>query len=288
MVCAVLLAASATALATEPDETVEAPPAPSTLPPVPTKQRPLWELGLGVSGLRLPDYRGSDEHHNYALPFPYFVYRGTWLKSDRDGTRAMLFDSPGVKLDISLGATSPTHSTDNAAREGMPNLPGALEMGPSLNFTLARTPVKKWKLDLRLPVRAAVSLERSPRYVGTTFSPNLNLDLTDIGGWNVGVLTGPLFADRKYHELFYNVDPAYATAQRPTYNAAGGYAGWQVLASTSRRVGITWIGGFARYENLRGAVYEDSPLVRRRSALMLGFALSWVFTSSDQMVESAD
>jgi len=286
----VLLAACAAACAATPevppDEPVQPPPAAAS--PIRTSQRPLWELGLGVSGLYLPDYRGSDEHHSYALPYPYFVYRGQWLKSDRDGTRAMLFDSPAATLDISLGATSPTHSTNNAAREGMPNLPGAVEIGPSLNFTLGQGERKSWKLDLRLPVRAAVSLERTPRYVGNTFSPNLNLDLSDIGGWNVGVLTGPLFADHKYHALFYSVDAAYATTQRPAYHAQGGYAGWQALASTSRRFGITWIGAFARYENLRGAVYEDSPLMRRNSGLMVGFAVSWVFATSTQMVDSAD
>ena len=50
--------------------------------------RPLWELGVGVAGLRLPDYRGSDQSRGYVLPLPYIVYRGTWLKADRDGARA--------------------------------------------------------------------------------------------------------------------------------------------------------------------------------------------------------
>ena len=38
--------------------------------------RPLWELGLGVAALRLPDYRGSDQSSTYLLPLPYVVYRG--------------------------------------------------------------------------------------------------------------------------------------------------------------------------------------------------------------------
>ena len=33
-----------------------------------TSQRPLWELGIGVAGLRLPDYRGSDQSNAYLLP----------------------------------------------------------------------------------------------------------------------------------------------------------------------------------------------------------------------------
>ena len=251
--------------------------------------RPLWELGVGVAGLRLPDYRGSDQARGYVLPLPYIVYRGTWLKADRDGARALLFDSNRVKVDVSVAASTPTRSADNAARQGMPNLPGTFEIGPNLNLTLAASLKNRWKLDLRLPVRAAVSAQRSPEFVGTTFSPNLNLDVGGVGGgWNLGLLTGPLFADRKYHAHFYGVDAAYATAGRPAYHAPAGYAGWQVLAATSRRFGNTWVGGFLRYDSLRGAAFEDSPLVRRTSALTLGFGVSWILATSSELVASTD
>ena len=35
--------------------------------------KPMWELGIGMSALSFPDYRGSDESGFYAVPFPYFV-----------------------------------------------------------------------------------------------------------------------------------------------------------------------------------------------------------------------
>ena len=252
-------------------------------------QRPLWELGLGVAGLSLPDYRGSDQRHAYLLPLPYIVYRGTWLKADRDGARALLFDSDKVKVDVSAAASTPTRSTDNDARQGMPDLHGTIELGPNLNVTLARSRAARWKLDLRLPLRAGFSIERSPRFVGTTFEPNLNLDLGGVGGgWNVGLLTGPVFADRKQHSYFYGVDPAYATASRPAYQAHGGYGGWRALAAGSRRFGDMWVGGFLRYDNLRGASFDDSPLVRRRSALTFGFGVSWILATSSERVTSPD
>jgi outer membrane scaffolding protein for murein synthesis (MipA/OmpV family) len=283
-----LLAASVSALAAGPVE----PGAEAQAGPRPLVQRPLWELGLGVSGLRLPDYRGADQSHSYALPFPYVVYRGTWLKADRDGARALLFDSPRIKLDLSFGATAPARSSDNSAREGMPDLPGTGEVGPNLNVTLAqslRATPTQWKLDLRLPLRAAVSLQRSPRYVGATFSPNLNFDVgVSESRWNIGLLTGPLFADGKYHQHVYGVDAVYATPQRAAYQARGGYAGWQTIASLSRRVGNTWVGAFARHESLAGATYEDSPLVRSRSALTVGFGVAWILVTSSESVASTD
>jgi MipA family protein len=255
----------------------------------PVKQRPLWELGLGVAGLRLPDYRGSDQSRNYLLPLPYIVYRGTWLKADRDGARALLFDTQRVKVDISVAASTPTRSSDNTARQGMPNLPAVGEIGPNLNVTLATSIANHWKLDLRLPLRGAVTLEHSPQFIGYTFSPNLNLDLANVaGGWNLGLLTGPLFADQKYHEHFYGVDPVFATPDRPAYQAHGGYGGWQALAATSRRFGDMWVGAFVRYDSLRGAVFEDSPLVRRNSALTMGFGVSWILKTSTELVPSSD
>ena len=255
----------------------------------PGSKKPLWELGLGVAGLRLPDYRGSDQSRSYLLPLPYIVYRGTWLKADRDGARALLFDTQRVKVDVSVAASTPTRSRDNAAREGMPNLAAVGEIGPNLNLTLAHSIENRWRLDLRLPLRAAVTLQRSPEFIGTTFSPHLNLDLAGVaGGWNLGLLTGPLFADRKYHEHFYGVDAAYATPERAAYRAHGGYAGWQALAATSRRFGNTWVGAFVRYDSLRGAAFEDSPLVRRHSALTMGFGVSWILATSAELVPSSD
>jgi outer membrane scaffolding protein for murein synthesis (MipA/OmpV family) len=255
----------------------------------PGGKKPLWELGLGVAGLRLPDYRGSDQSRGYLVPLPYVVYRGTWLKADRDGARALLLETQRVKVDVSVAASTPTRSRDNLAREGMPNLPAVGEIGPNLNYTLAGSVENRWRLDLRLPLRAAITLQRSPRFIGTTFSPHLNLDVGGVaGGWNLGLLTGPLFADRKYHEHFYSVDAAYATPERPAYQAHGGYAGWQALAATSRRFGNTWVGAFLRYDSLRGAAFEDSPLVRRNSALTMGFGVSWILATSSELVASSD
>jgi outer membrane scaffolding protein for murein synthesis (MipA/OmpV family) len=278
-----LIAAALHAQAAGPEITADAPSASAGT------QRPLWELGLGVAGLRLPDYRGSDQSRAYALPLPYLVYRGQWLRADREGARAVLVDASRVQVDVSVAASVPTRSQDNAARQGMPDLPATGEIGPNVNFTLLRSAGRHIKLDLRLPLRAAVSVQRSPRVVGATFSPNLNLDLSGVGGgWNVGLLAGPLFGDSRYHEHFYGVDPAYATAQRAAYRARGGYAGWQALAAASRRFGNTWVGAFVRYDDLHGAVFADSPLVRSRHALMAGIGVSWVFAQSDRLVVARD
>ncbi|MGH9363054.1 MAG: hypothetical protein ACRD2T_14170, partial [Thermoanaerobaculia bacterium] len=39
--------------------------------PAAAEELPLWELGLGIGGFTLPDYRGSDQARGYVLPVPY-------------------------------------------------------------------------------------------------------------------------------------------------------------------------------------------------------------------------
>lgn len=251
---------------------------------------PLWEAGAGVSVLHLPDYRGADEARTYVLPIPYFVYRGEFLKADRRGVRGELFESEHVQLDLSGGASPPVDSTRNRARQGMPDLRPSIELGPSLEVALWRNRLETVRLDLRMPARAGVTVESSPKFVGWNFSPRLNLDIDRVAGtgWNLGILAGPIYADRRAHAYFYSVAPEFARPDRPTFAASGGYAGTQVLVAVSQRFPRLWAGGFLRWDSLRGAVFEDSPLVRRREYAAAGFAVSWVFGESLRRVEAED
>ena len=126
---------------------------------------------------------------------PFFAYRGPILRADRDGARAILFAGRRVVVDVSLGASVPTKSKDDEARSGMPDLAGTFEIGPNLVVELWQASNRKLKVELRMPVREAITLERSPRAIGLTFSPNLNLDISGLPGkGNLGLLAGPLFA----------------------------------------------------------------------------------------------
>ena len=243
--------------------------------------QPLWELGVGLGALRVPHYRGSEQSHDWLLPVPYLVYRGQIFRSDRDGTRAVLLDSERVDFDISLDASPPTRSGDNRARAGMPNLAPTLEVGPNVNLMLSRGP--GWKLDLRVPLRAVVTLRSPVKAVGFTSTPVLNLDL-DLAGWNIGLQGGPLAASSRYHAYFYSADPVYATTLRPAYRAGSGFAGWGATASASRRLGDWWLAAFFRADSVAGATFINSPLITQRNNLTFGLAASWVFKVSDERV----
>lgn len=243
--------------------------------------QPLWEAGLGVGGLRLPHYRGSDQAHNLLLPVPYGVYRGRIFRATREGARAVLFDGQRFDFDVSTAVTAPTRSADNRARTGMPDLAPTVELGPNLNFNLARS--ADWKLDLRLPARAVYTLQSRPQNLGWTFSPVINLDMK-FEGWDIGLQGGPVFGTRRYHRYFYDVASDYASSARPAYQASGGQGGWRLTTGASRRFGAWWVGAFVRADSVAGASFEASPLVKQRTQVGFGLAVSWVFATSDQRV----
>lgn len=252
---------------------------------------PLWELGLGAGAVVFDDYRGADRSHVYPLPAVYFIFRGEFLKSDRDGVRGLLFNSSRVELNVSVNATTPVRSSDDDARAGMPNLKPTFEVGPSLDVHLWRTADWRVKLDLRLPVRRVITIERNPHAIGWFFAPRLNLDIRDVGGhdgWSLGFLAGPLFGDRAYHSYFYTVDPEFATPTRPAYRAPGGYSGAESIAALSRRFPKFWIGAFVRYDVLAGAAFIDSPLVRSHGYWAGGFGFAWMVGKSTRLVETHD
>jgi outer membrane protein len=155
--------------------------------------------------------------------------------------------------------------------------------------TLARDRSREWSFEARLPVRAAIATDLShTQHIGYVAYPHLHLFTRPLLGgakWNLGMQAGPLFATQKYHDYFYAVDPEFAAPGRPAYEASAGYSGALALVSLSRRFPRFWVGAFARYDSLKGATFESSPLVRRDYAVMAGFALAWIFAESEKRVD---
>jgi len=255
------------------------------------EQKPLWEAGLGIGALRFPDYRGSDEAQVFPVPVPYFVYRGKFLKADREGVRGELFNRKYAELSISANATIPVRSEDNAARRGMRDLKPTVELGPSFDLHVWRSSDERMKLDVVMPLRAPLTVESSPRSIGVVFAPRVNLDIADVAGytgWNFGVGAGPLFADDKFHDYFYSVTTRDARPDRPAYDAGGGYSGAHFIVSLSKRFPRYWVGGYLRYDTLAGAAFVDSPLVKQQNYLAGGFGIAWMIGESERSVETDD
>jgi len=255
-----------------------------------TRQLPLWELGLGVGAVTVPNYPGSDQTQNYVLPLPYVIYRGEIFKADKDGVRAAYTATPRVEFDLSLGATPPVASEESDARRGMPNLPPALEIGPELRVHLARDSdneeQRRYEWNLHIPVRRSVTVRNGHfEQIGNVAYPHVNWKQKFhwlSRDWLLDSDLGAYYNSRSYHQFFYQVLPQYATRTRPAYEAAGGYGGWEGTVFSSCRFERLRLAGFVQVGSIGGAAFEDSPLVRRSFVLSAGLVVNYVFWVSSQ------
>jgi len=253
-----------------------------------TEINPQWEIGAGVAAIDFPIYRGANERRSYLLPVPYVIYRGETFQINRKQVRGLIFRKDRLEMDISVNGSVPAKSKDSIARQGMPDLDPTLEIGPSLNAHLYYSEDKKINFDMRLPLRSVTATDfKHFQHAGWLFQPQMNLDVRDIdhSGWNLGLVGGIIFSDKRYHQYFYNVAPHYATASRPAYTAGGGYSGTQFIMALNKRHGSYWTGGFMKWDDLSGAAFVDSPLVKSRQYFTIGFGISWILDKSDKMVE---
>ena len=237
---------------------------------------PKWEAGIAVGGQALNDYRGSKESQVNAYPVPYLLYRGDFLKADRDGVRGEFFSNSRIEFNLSGDSALVGDSEDNELREGMPELESAFELGPSLNINLTgKTFRDGWQL--RLPVRGVLTVGGTGVHgIGYTFNPRFTYTKQNAWrNWRARLNLGALFATERYHDYYYDVDSAYVTQERPLYQSAGGFSGSYFKASLSRRSGAYWYGVSFRYDNLADAKFVDSPLVETDHYYSISFALAW-------------
>lgn len=251
--------------------------------------RPKWELGVGLGSQTLADYRGADNYSIQFIPIPYIAYRGDFLRADDKGLRGRFIATDQVELNISLAGSLKGDSDDNPLREGMPELDPAGEVGPSLNINLTGDDFSEgW--SLRLPVRGVFAIDFEDlkvRNIGYLANPQFTYEGLNWKGWKGSLDLGVLYGSRKYHDYYYSVAPRFATAERPAYRARSGYSGSYFNFSLTKRHGRWWFGGYLRYDNLRGATFDDSPLVETDHYFTLALGFAWIFAQSKTQVLSA-
>jgi outer membrane scaffolding protein for murein synthesis (MipA/OmpV family) len=255
--------------------------------PAHAEHLPLWELGIGIGALHTPHYRGSNSEADIVLPFPYVIYRGSFLQIDgEEGVRGRLFNNEGVRIDLSLAGNVPVPDTDEGARSDMDALDPLLEIGAELIIDLWSASEHDHSISFNVPLRLVYSVgDPLLEFQGVTLSPYLNYKIRqeDHGLlWRYNASFGPVFASSRYHDYFYQVDPEFVTSERPEYHADSGYGGSRVTLSVTRHAQKFMIGAFARYDNLDGAVFEDSPLVETREYFVFGMVFAWILGASDE------
>src|SRR5918996_1477606 len=284
----VVAAAADEAAPTEP-----APPKPPSAaaeagPPERGRTEPLWEIGVVGGGGWLPDYPAAGQNHWNGIALPYAIYRGDFLQlGERGIVRGLFVDLRHFEFDLSAGAAFPVRSSDNRAREGMPDLDTLFELGPKLIYKFLPRGSGR-ELDLSLAARAVLSTDIvNWRYQGVVINPGLTWrderfldgDLSLVAGVN------PLFGLDGLNRYFYRVSPADARPDRPAYKADPGYIGTEITlgASWSPFERVRLFGGIVP-GFYKGSANEDSPLYRDDLTIAVGGGLRVKLFQSERRV----
>ena len=248
--------------------------------------RPLLELGIMGGGGYLPDYPASGESHFRGIALPFVAYRGEILRSDEKGLlRGRLIHTDDLEFDISLNGSFPVDSDDNDDRRGLPDLDWLGEIGPRVQFTIARAPGGNAKIELELPVRAVFSTDLSDwDYRGIVAAPEIAYQHENFLGQDTQIKLGigASFATTELTEYFYEVEPRFATASRPVFSADAGYLGFKIQLVAFKSFTSRWR-AFAglKLDLHHGAANEDSPLFKDKTTYSAGLGIIWSFYQSE-------
>jgi len=247
-------------------------------------RKPLWEIGAGVAVAGYPDFPGSDQYNFVGVPIPVVVYRGDWLRVSRGDARARLYDSPRFDINITGGGSLPADSDRDNGRDGMPDLDPTFSVGPSLDWTLSDPANQKSRLRFRLPVRAAFVASVSDfDTLGVLIQPNVVYDhywQHDADAWTLSLQAGPLWASSDYNAYYYAIKPEFARSDRPVYGTSSGYGGTRASVGLLRRSGRLSFGSYLSLDYLKGATFDDSPLVVTDQSYLAGAFVAWRFWQS--------
>jgi outer membrane protein len=255
-------------------------------PSLAAQDLPKWELGLGLAVQDIADYRGSDTRTTRAFPFPYLVYRGERLRIGRR-LQGILFQDRRLRLSLSASASPPVGSDTNAARQGMPDLDRGVEIGPLVEYRIT-DPTRPETVWVSLAARWAATLDLPGLdHRGWVLEPVAGYERPGPLGTRLGARAGLLFADAGYHGYSYDVPTAFATSERPAYEAPGGYSGTRLGLSLDRRLGRLRWGLYLQYDYLGGTAFDDSPLVQTDHDLLVGANLAVVLRQSERRVPAS-
>ena len=252
-----------------------------------TGELPLWEIGLFGGAGRLPHYRGSDEYKTYFLPLPFLIYRGEVFRANREGVKSIFWENDRLETGLSMSGNPPV-DRDNQARDGMPELGAIGEIGPMLKGYLCdhRNPDPFYAVAA---VRLAISVDTDNFHTAHEgFRGDFRLvyrNYTWLEKWKVvfGLNAAVDFADAEGQRYFYEVEPRYATAERPAYSPDGGYSGFSLSANATKNLNSRLkLGVYYRWDNLTGSSFENSPLVQTENNHVVGAALIWNIHRSEK------
>lgn len=201
---------------------------------VDARRLPLWEAGLFAFGLNQSAYPGAEDRTSRALPLPFLVYRGRYVRADRGGVGVRALKTPRVELDVGFSGSLGSHSSNIAVRSGTPDLGTMIEFGPRIKVNLGD--VAHPASRLQFPLREVIDISHGFRSRGIAFEPQWVNDRRWADRWSSSISLGALFGDQSLNDTYYGVAPEYATPVRPAYSARPGLIALRAGLSLSHKL----------------------------------------------------
>lgn len=242
----------------------------------------MWELGAFSVGLSQQAYPGADQQLYRTLTLPYFVYRGEFLRADRDTTGLRAVKTDQYEVDVDFAGSFGANNDEIEARRGMQRLGTLVEFGPRLRWNLgAGQGGGRWRAEF--PLRGVFDLNDRLSNRGLAFEPAMVFERQAPNGWRYSARFGAIVADTALAKTFYEVSSAEATAQRPAYSASSGLVAWRASTFFSRELSADWrLFGVLSVNTVSGAANQASPLVRQTSGATAGLGVTYTFMRSEQ------
>lgn len=250
------------------------------------KQQPLWEAGAFAAGFVTPQYPAAADTQNNFIAAPYVIYRGDIIRvGEGSAVRAVALDTDWLEVDLSLDGSFNADSQTGSVRDGMPDLDYIFEIGPQVRMRLGSYSSGDAKLYLNIQTRAAYSTDFSSiTHRGFVLHPELRYQHRNLLQNKDQFIMefSPLWATEKLHDYFYQVDPAFQTAERASYDASGGYLGTNLSARYLFHASDDIRVFFGASVHLHaGAANEDSPLFVKKNTSSFGIGMIWRLYQSD-------
>ena len=252
-----------------------------------TAALPLWEYGVFAGGLSSPAYPASNQQVQRGLVLPFLVYRGTVLRADRNGVGARMLQTERVELDVGFSGALPASSNDVALRQGMPDLGTLLEFGPRAKVRLAQ-PAPGQRLSLELPLRAVLEFNGGVRQVGYAMEPKLAYEWGMSQDWRLKGALSAVLGDQSLNQYFFGVSQAYATPNRPAFDAQPGLIATRLTLDGSTHLTPDLnLFAYARYDLHQGSANQGSPLFAQDHGSTVGLGLSWTLGRSQARAQTS-
>jgi len=257
--------------------------------------KPRWEFGVGGGYLQGFDYPGSSDPNRGGIALPFVVYRSPVVRVGGNGFRAVAIEQAGFRVDVSFGGGIASSSESDGVRAGMADLDFLFQIGPRAQFIVANRATEdggRFQFSVTAAVRGVVSTDfGSVDGQGLLAELALSVTRRRVFGSRFDTLArvSSTWAEDRLHEYFYEVEPRFATADRPAFDASGGYLGTNVFIGTAFKP-VPNLNVFAGIQQglYGGAANEDSPLFETRRATGFALGFTWTIKKSAELVSIVD